>query len=206
MASRGEQELTEPPDGPLYEGETRDGQPHGRGTLFWSEGCKRYEGEWQNGRRHGRGSAFLSDGFKVYEGEWRDNLKHGRGTYTWPDGDRHEGEWQAGRYHGQGTLYRPDGTVTYEGEWRDGARNGRGTAYRPNGTVLFEGECGDTLLVELFGEELDQLSANDQLETYRREFTGDRSEWLGRHQPTDEGSDDPENMVDWRICYDIETV
>jgi len=72
--------------------------------------------------------------------------------------------------------------------------------------VLFEGASGDSLIVELFGEELDQLSANDHLEDYRREFKGDASSWLGRHQPTDEGSEDPENMVDWRICYDIETV
>lgn len=70
--------------------------------------------------------------------------------------------------------------------------------------VLYEGDVGDSLVVELFGEELDQLSANDVLETYRREFTGPVNSWLGRHQPTDEGSGDPENMSDWRICYDIE--
>ena len=70
--------------------------------------------------------------------------------------------------------------------------------------VLFEGEAGDSLVVELFGVELDQMTANDHLEDYRREFTGPPSSWIGRHQPTDEGSDDPENMVDWRVCYDIE--
>ncbi len=71
--------------------------------------------------------------------------------------------------------------------------------------VLYEGEHGDNLIVELFGVELDDLSANDDLANYRREFAGDASSWLGRHQPTDEGVDDPENMVDWRVCYDIET-
>lgn len=70
--------------------------------------------------------------------------------------------------------------------------------------VLFEGEPGDTLVVELFGEELDQFSASDHLEDYRKEFTGDASHWIGRRQPTDEGVGDPENMSDWRICYDIE--
>jgi hypothetical protein len=70
--------------------------------------------------------------------------------------------------------------------------------------VLYEGDVGDSLLVELFGVELDQLTANDQLQDYRREYTGAPSAWVGRHQPTDEGSADPENMVDWRICYDIE--
>ena len=71
--------------------------------------------------------------------------------------------------------------------------------------VLFEGAAGDSLVIEMFGEELDQLTANDHLEDYRREFTGAVASWLGRHQPTDEGTGDPENMSDWRICYDIET-
>jgi hypothetical protein len=70
--------------------------------------------------------------------------------------------------------------------------------------VLFEGDAGDSLVVEMFGVELDQLSANDHLEEYRREYTGPVSSWVGRHQPTDEGVGDPENMSDWRICYDIE--
>ena len=70
--------------------------------------------------------------------------------------------------------------------------------------VLFEGDAGDSLVVELFGVELDQLTANDHLEDYSREFTGPASSWIGRHEPTDEGTGDPENMVDWRVCYDIE--
>lgn len=70
--------------------------------------------------------------------------------------------------------------------------------------VLYEGGFGDNLIVELFGEELDDFTANDHLEDYHREYTGDASTWVGRHQPTDEGSDDPENMTDWRVCYDIE--
>jgi hypothetical protein len=70
--------------------------------------------------------------------------------------------------------------------------------------VLYEGDVGDSLLVELSGVELDQMSTNDTLTDYRREYRGDPATWAGRHQPTDEGSSDPENMVDWRVCYDIE--
>ncbi len=70
--------------------------------------------------------------------------------------------------------------------------------------VLYEGDFGEDLVVELFGVELDDFSANDHLEDYRREYSGDSSKWVGRHQPTDEGTDDPENMTDWRVCYDIE--
>jgi len=70
--------------------------------------------------------------------------------------------------------------------------------------VLFEGEAGDSLTVELTGVELDQLTKNDELAPYRRSFEGDPESWMGRHEPSDEGSDDPENLVDWRLCYDIE--
>ncbi len=71
--------------------------------------------------------------------------------------------------------------------------------------VLFEGAAGDSLVVELFGVELDNLSANDHLEDYRREFTGPVSSWIGVHFPSDEGGDDPENLSDWRVCYEVET-
>ena len=58
--------------------------------------------------------------------------------------------------------------------------------------VLFEGEVSDHLVVELRGEELDQFSANDQLDTYRRTFTGPIGSHVAKVQPGDEGSDDPE--------------
>jgi len=69
--------------------------------------------------------------------------------------------------------------------------------------VLFEGVPGDELVVELMGEELDQFSANDQLDHYRREFFGTPDQWVGHYEPVDEGSTDPENMNNWRVCYDI---
>lgn len=75
--------------------------------------------------------------------------------------------------------------------------------------VLFEAdvEDGDTLVVEAGGEELDTLSANDQLTGYRREFTGPIDGWVGEYGPWDEGGDqtpDPEQLGDWRIAYAIE--
>jgi hypothetical protein len=72
--------------------------------------------------------------------------------------------------------------------------------------VLFDGEPGDSMVVELSGYEMDQLSDHDALTPYRREYTGAPSSWAGRHQPTDEGSSDPENLTDWRVAYDIEVL
>ncbi|MGD2071297.1 MAG: hypothetical protein PVI57_21690 [Gemmatimonadota bacterium] len=70
--------------------------------------------------------------------------------------------------------------------------------------VLFEGPAGESMVVEMFGEEIDQLSANDELDPYRKEFSGPHESWVGRQAPGDEGSEDPENLSNWRICYDIE--
>ena len=53
---------------------------------------------------------------------------------------------------------------------------------------------------------MDQLSENDFLEEYQREFTGPASGFAGPHIPGDEGSVDPENMSNWRIAYEIEVV
>lgn len=71
---------------------------------------------------------------------------------------------------------------------------------------LFRGPVGDNLVVELSGEEIDRFSKNDALDVYRKEFTGDPSTWVGTHTPLDEGTGDPENLTDWRLCYDIEMV
>ena len=70
--------------------------------------------------------------------------------------------------------------------------------------ILFEGEAGDSMVVELLGEEIDQFTPNDHLDPYRREYTGDVEGWVGVIVPSDEGSDDPENMSNWRVCYEIE--
>ncbi len=72
--------------------------------------------------------------------------------------------------------------------------------------VLFEGDIEDHLVVELFGEEIDTLSANDELDRYRREFSGPIDEWVGLYEPADEGSTDLEAMSNWRISYIIEKI
>ena len=70
--------------------------------------------------------------------------------------------------------------------------------------VLWEGEVGETMTVEVFGEEVDKWSKNDPLDTYSRTFDGPVESWLGRHQPGDEGAADPENMKLWRLGFDVE--
>jgi len=77
--------------------------------------------------------------------------------------------------------------------------------------VIFEGVISDHLVVELIGEEMDSLSANDFLDHYRREFSGPVEAMLGWYAPgadvPEEGESearDPESMSNWRVCYTIE--
>lgn len=73
--------------------------------------------------------------------------------------------------------------------------------------VLFEGDANNRLVVTVSGEEQDQLSDSDALQTYRREFTGEPSSWAGTYSPADdEGSNDPEVMANWKIGYEISVI
>jgi hypothetical protein len=55
------------------------------------------------------------------------------------------------------------------------------------------------------GEELDFLTPNDQLDPYRRAFSGEPSSWLGSYVPGDDPlPTDPENLSNWRVAYTIE--
>ena len=125
-----------------YEGEWKDGQMHGKGTLRISRICRRYislglvafgwrlidqgkyVGEWKNGKEHGKGIRFYRAGLEnvdtgKYEGEWKDGKYHGHGTRSWP------GKWKNGKKHkGIGIYWDAE---KYEGEWKNGVEHGHGT-------------------------------------------------------------------------------
>lgn len=73
------------PDGSKYEGEIRNGDPHGRGTLYYSEDDpsqkEKYEGGFEYGRPEGEGTMIWRNGAK-YVGFWRAGKMDGRGVYT----------------------------------------------------------------------------------------------------------------------------
>lgn len=76
-------------------------------------------------------------------------------------------------------------------------------------TVVFEGEVeeGDEMVLEGKGTELDILTANDELNPYRRDFSGPIAGWGGRYGPWDEGSkhdSDPEQLGDWRLAFTVD--
>lgn len=55
---------------PVYVGDMKDGEPHGRGKMIYASGNV-YEGEYKDGKRHGRGKKIYHSG-NVYECEYKD--------------------------------------------------------------------------------------------------------------------------------------
>ena len=100
-----------------YEGEMKDGEPHGFGTYRWNDGDV-YTGEYVNGTRHGKGKFVFASG-NYYDGEWANEKYHGHGIYHWSDGDEFEGEWKNGKRHGEGKWTYADGRY-YTGVWENG--------------------------------------------------------------------------------------
>ena len=56
----------------------------------------RYVGYWKQGQRHGRGAFYYSNGSK-YEGQWFENFKHGDGVFTFEDGTQYIGPFDMDR-------------------------------------------------------------------------------------------------------------
>lgn len=54
-----------------YNGEMKDGQKHGKGTMTYSNGGV-YVGEWKDDRRHGQGTMTFNDGSRIV-GVWKDD-------------------------------------------------------------------------------------------------------------------------------------
>jgi hypothetical protein len=92
-------------DGSTYEGETKDGKPHGRGKQTWVDG-ETYEGDFANNVPHGKGKSINANG-DVYEGGFSHNKYHGKGKKTYADGGAssgcavEEGKWKDGKFMGK---------------------------------------------------------------------------------------------------------
>ena len=64
--------------------------------LFSSEKKNDYDGESKEGLPHGQGTYYHRDG-KTYKGEWKDGIPPGPGIFTYPDGTKYVGELKDGK-------------------------------------------------------------------------------------------------------------
>ena len=144
----------------IYEGEYLNGERHGKGKAYYSDGTLSFEGEYLYGKKNGKGKVYHSNGKLEFEGEYINGLKNGKGKeYDYNGKLSFEGEYVNGR-EWIGTKYNEDGNVIYkinndingigkeydtdcslmfEGEYLNGQRNGKGKVYDYNGKIRFEG-------------------------------------------------------------------
>ncbi|MCQ2472056.1 MAG: TIR domain-containing protein [Clostridia bacterium] len=104
-----------------YVGQMKDGEYHGKGTMYYPDGSKYYEGDWVNGDWHGKGTEYYDNGSKWYEGDFVNGNWHGKGTWYYNNGSRcYEGDWVDDNRHGKGTSYNKDGSINFSGEFENG--------------------------------------------------------------------------------------
>ncbi len=144
----------------VYEGETKNGKFHGKGTLTFEDGIK-YEGEFKDGLIHGKGTYTYLKGEKLF-GNFKNNClvdnqgvfiddqggkfegifgKGGmiKGIYTYINGDKYEGEFNGILPYGEGTWTFKDGSK-YIGKFKDGLKHGRGVWTFEKQKFKYEGE------------------------------------------------------------------
>lgn len=106
-----------------YEGEWKEGKPHGEGKAYMvdcysSETRLVYEGKWSGGNFHGEGKMYDRRDRILYEGDFHNDKKYGRGKYYLFGKLRYEGEFSEDLRHGRGTLYcegNPHPHIWFEG-------------------------------------------------------------------------------------------
>lgn len=118
-----------------YEGEIRNGKPHGKGKIYYeaSDSKERmsYDGDWENGLRSGYGVLLYKDG-RIYKGVWVNNSRSGKGTLFFPNGSRIEGTKAEGEWFGTVTMILVEGEK-YVGEWPAKGKIVDGIYYYKNG-------------------------------------------------------------------------
>lgn len=147
-----------------YEGEIKNGKPHGNGKILYNRDNEKdrvsYEGAWENGLPSGQGTMIWKDGDK-YIGGWLKGVRSGMGTYYFIQGVILEGTSVNGKWNGKvvlsqdgdrleitakdndflnghGTYYYKDGRK-YVGNFVNGKKQGAGTLYAADGETRYEG-------------------------------------------------------------------
>lgn len=178
--------------GNRYEGDVRNHDFNGMGTLSYGNGDK-YVGQWKDGLRDGQGTLFKSDGTTL-NGVWKDdslfqeqrysNITKVRrypdcnGTFTGPcyfegsvfrDGkpslDRYEGEVLNSKWNGMGTYYYAD-----EGSLKGGRYEGSFINSQREGKGTYYWPNGDQYVGEY---------KNDKIEGFGTKTYADKNLYVG---------------------------
>ncbi|WP_421944296.1 hypothetical protein [Pedobacter sp.] len=113
----------------VYTGNTKDGAPHGLGTLVFPNGTT-LTGKFDNGSVVGGKvrivyAASATNKAYTYEGGYSNNEQNGFGVTTWGPDDVEEAEYVNGAKQGTAILYRNGAVI--KGQWKDDKMIGKHT-------------------------------------------------------------------------------
>lgn len=122
-----------------YEGQIKDGKPHGYGTKVWLANGEVYEGYWEHGIMHGEGTLRMED-LSVYSGGFLYGKFDGQGQIVMADQSVTRGTFKNGVLTGKGTFkfpsHNPDKKEEYVGQFQNGYPHGVGTLKFVNGRLV----------------------------------------------------------------------
>lgn len=105
--------INEYADGSVYDGEWRNNEREGTGTLKTRD--YEYIGAWRNNKKHGQGKEKFLCGIRgTFVGHFSEGLKEGAGKLELENGYKYEGKYRNDAKHGFGVENTPDG-YKYEG-------------------------------------------------------------------------------------------
>lgn len=112
--------IMEKSEGIKYEGDFKDGLPHGSGKFVYPP------------EKPGQSETYVPRPVGTYEGQVERGLAEGKGTFTFLDGSKYVGDFKNNKMEGKGHMTNANGII-YEGDFAKGRPNGQGTATFPDG-------------------------------------------------------------------------
>ena len=117
-------------DVPEYTGQSSNGVPHGRGSLFWARSGLKFEGRFRDGLRNSRGTMTFEDGATSH-GCWVDDVIQGEGVDTDCNGGTICGHFVDGELQGPVLEANAECCVVFRGNYVNGQRDGEGEEVIP---------------------------------------------------------------------------
>lgn len=155
-----------------YIGETQQGIPHGKGSLFCDCRLTTYEGGFMNGRMHGKGKLVINH--ETFIGDFVNGKPHGQITYLDREMNRKFiGTYLNGDFVGNCSVVLP--ISTYYGTVKNGKLHGRGKI-----TFNVGDTCEGELVDDYFCGEVTYTYAKSH-NVYQGKFALDEANGFGRY-------------------------
>lgn len=121
-------------EGGTYSGQVRNGRPHGKGTVFFTDGS-REAGTYRDGLKNGFVAYYPADGGEIMQVWAQGRLVEPQSVGKLPDGSIPSVPLDKGMPYGYGACMK--GNDTYIGQFVDGRLNGHGSVTGPDANPFY---------------------------------------------------------------------